>query len=529
MPSPNGLGQILAGVAGFQSSIDGRLIPVLGGAQWLTDALVVGQSLDASTILLIRASDGAIVQTLATHGASTIVAGGGRWASFLEPIGDGPSQLDGALGALSGGYLYAAGPDGTIAWKRVYQDPAGLTLSSPTATIELPSANPRDVQVLSSTEAVWSDAPGVYGAIGRAVPQPAVLTEHYRLVTTPDGVDWLIVQGQNGGLCVHPDGDPHGYVLVPVGQPAYNADVALVHGELFVTWAVINREIWGDVRSATVDRSNPRINLAAPDPVVFAFSHPVLVAPFKDPQGRTAAPAEIVVNQTGQTANRPYFVASDSLGGPFAGTRLGVYTEAPYPTADILANQDTRVLVCHDAPDAFPVATLAELRPWDLPLLELYLEVGETLQQSTVRWTQNLSDLLADWPGDVGVDLMFYCEGGAPPNELFTVAQVLDGLRLLSNLVNASPRVKLIACFEYERANGITGHPELADAFTSLLAAASAAGLAALTPIGEPTSAPLPSPAPVPGPDPVSPPEPVRPVVLTPYPAAHVYTSKGSL
>lgn len=506
---------------------------------WLDDATIIGQD-PATNLVSVRPIGGRWTRTDAGRGCNCIVAAQGRAFAHLTTFG----LFDALTGTLisrtmgiAGDYNAARGSpgqDGTIGLLLSYTAGTGLRLLAPDgSTIDVMTqvfADLRQIGILDRSRALWCEMgnPAIQTCGGLPVPQlvPGA-TLFYPQPMDVGGRLWL---GYHTGsqLVLHPFDSLQGYAF-PVGfYPRFRA---LDATRVAIVWAVDAADTPAAAGVQIVDvTSAPTVNLTpAPAPVVFSFSHPVLVAPYKDPAGQTTAPVEIVVNQTGQTANRPYFVASDSLGGPFVGPRLGVYTEALDPAAGILANPDTRVVVCHDAPDAFPVATLAELRPWDLPLLELYLEVGETLQQSTVRWTQNLSDLLADWPGDVGVDLMFYCEGGAPPNELFTVAQVLDGLRLLSNLVNASPRVKLIACFEYERANGITGHPELADAFTSLLAAASAAGLAALTPIGEPTSAPLPSPAPVPGPDPVSPPEPVRPVVLTPYPAAHVYTSKGSL
>jgi hypothetical protein len=103
---------------------------------------------------------------------------------------------------------------------------------------------------------------------------------------------------------------------------------------------------------------------------------------------------------------------------------------------------------------------------------------------------------------------MFYCQGGGPPNELWTVSQVLDALRPLSDIVNTSMRVKVLGPFAYKRDNGITAHPELMQAFTNIKAAAPPG--VQLIPIGDaPVQPPIP---------PVQPPKPT-----TPYPAASVY------
>jgi hypothetical protein len=100
--------------------------------------------------------------------------------------------------------------------------------------------------------------------------------------------------------------------------------------------------------------------------------------------------------------------------------------------------------------------------------------------------------------------------GGAPPDELFTVAQVCDGLAHLSDIVNLNPRVTLVMPFSYLRANGITGHLELRHAFDNLLAEQQRCGLGELLPVESPEP-PDPEP-PDPGPDPEPPePEPVPP------------------
>lgn len=235
-----------------------------------------------------------------------------------------------------------------------------------------------------------------------------------------------------------------------------------------------------------------------PDPIpTFAFTHRVIVAPFKDPDGSSGATHEISVDKTGMTMPRPHFAAGDSLDGT-KGERLGLYSESSSDPGDDLVHASklkTRLLLLKDGPGAWGIP--GGLRHWDIPARELFLVAGETLAATVTRWENEVRTALVQWPGDLCVAPMFYCQGGAPPNELWPVGDVLRGLAHVSHIVNLSPRIKLLAPFAYDRANGIRAHAELQQALANLIAAAKAAGLAALTPIP-------PDPVPVP-PDPIPP------------------------
>lgn len=222
----------------------------------------------------------------------------------------------------------------------------------------------------------------------------------------------------------------------------------------------------------------------------FAFTHPATVAIFKDPNGDTPAPLEVVVNSTGQRAHRDYFAAGDSLPGT-AGL-VGIYSQAADIPSDLaLATAHaTRLAVCYDGPGSFVIPS--NLRAYDQLWLELYPVVGEPIDASRARWHTNLIDLLARWPGDIGVVPAFYCQGGAPSDETWPVEYILDCLASLSGLVNISPRVKTIAPFAYERANGITAHKELQETLLNLLDAATQAGLASFLPVSHPNPDPQP-------------------------------------
>lgn len=185
-------------------------------------------------------------------------------------------------------------------------------------------------------------------------------------------------------------------------------------------------------------------------PVAFRFTHPVLVRPFK----------------------------AEGSGVPDLFT-LGTYTEAealpnPLPPGRLLVGHDS--LLDWDLP-------ADRLRPFDVPLIEYYRDPLESLAASVARWTRQTDQLLARWPGACGVIPMFYTQFR------WTTAQILGGLAALSGLVNRSPRIKVIAPFAYNRANGIISDPVLQQAFRDLVAAADLAGAASLpsdTPIDPP-------------------------------------------
>ena len=187
-------------------------------------------------------------------------------------------------------------------------------------------------------------------------------------------------------------------------------------------------------------RANMRADVSGPMTIA-PFNHPVLILPFKDPTGASGV-AGIEANE------------------------IGRYTEEADPATAVFFAGNRRVLAAHDSPAPWTIPLV--LRPWDIPLVELYRLKTETLEQSVARWRGLVESMLLQWPWDCGVIPQFYCQGGAPPNELWTVPEVLDGLNYLSPLVNLSPRIKIVAPFAWERLNGITAHPELRAAFESL-------------------------------------------------------------
>ncbi len=215
-----------------------------------------------------------------------------------------------------------------------------------------------------------------------------------------------------------------------------------------------------------------------PGPVNFSFSHPVILAPFK----------------------------AAGSGCPDLFT-LGNYTEV----LPIVIPKGERVIVGFDGRGPWNVQDGCPA--WTLRLRELYRYPDETLAESALRWLAEALALLKDWPGDCGVIPMMYDQFNPATGHKWSVAEMLDGLRYLSEIVNLSPRMKVIAPFAYDRANGIVAYPELQATLHAMKAAADTAGAATLLPIEPLPPVPPAPPAPVPAPHPHPAPVPV-PAVL---------------
>lgn len=161
--------------------------------------------------------------------------------------------------------------------------------------------------------------------------------------------------------------------------------------------------------------------------------------------------------------------------GSFDIFTLGLYSEAEDPTQDlILASQaGKRLVLAHDGPTLWTPP--AQLRSWDIPLIEFYRLPEETMLQSAARWSRQVEWLVQHWQGDWGVIPMFYTQNR------WTIDQVLEGLNYLVPLVNSSSRCKVVAPFAYNRLNGIVSDDRLMSAFRSLQVASP----------GEPTFIPI--------------------------------------
>lgn len=443
-------------------------------SQWLNNHTEIGHN-----------GDVLVIGGLPTRvpGGNELSAGGGKWAAFRTD----PVRVYTSWGqTIPGAGCPTLNPDGEFAYVDDYQ-----------ADLKYLIWNGNRIAVGAITDVRASRQAVVWTSHGRTWGMPTVTGRSVEIQAAPDEFRPIPIDTPRGpwvlstthtGFVLRPFGETQGYRFDNDAQ-AFYPDATYVLGSIV---AVFTNDA-GVQSQQPFDLTAPRVDLTAPavQPFVMApFTHPVLIVPFKDPHGESGAPSEIVVNQTGQHTDRPFFVAEDSLEGPFKGQLLGIYTEALDPSAVIRRHGYTRILIGHDSNTDW-VLPIQHMRPYDIPALELYPDTKETITQTVARWHRQALAMLQDWAGDCAVVPAFYCGGGAPPNELWPVARVLELLTYLPAIVNRSPRIKIVAPFAWQRANGITGHPELADAFRALLKATP--GVPELTPI-RPTKPPKPDP-----------------------------------
>jgi hypothetical protein len=436
-------------------------------------------------------------QSLDARECHFLAAAAGRWQAAIA----GQGHSFGSCGEFPGGTVSramtdgrgaASNADGTIALVDVYQgENNGFRLGRPDGRIFPPfSTRPIadgteafSLYVIDQDRAIWPTA-FAWGTFG-IDPVPLWLkgSSGRACWCEMDGFVVLVHWMNSKGLVARRSDSRFGKVLSSADQE-FHYDAVPWRGGIRVAWARIDGEPPGSLEVVDWDCSSDLVELEPlPKVPTFFFTHPVIVAPFKDPAGSSGATHEICVNAAGMKVARPHFAAADSMNDRL-GPLLGIYSEASRDPTDDLKLADfleTRLMLCRDQPGHWALPT--GLRRWDIPMRELYLVQSETLEQSVERWKQEVSALLADWRGDVGVVAMFYCQGGIPPNELWLVAEVCAGLAHLSDIVNMSPRIKVVAAFSFLRANGIVGHVELRQAFDNLKAAGASAGVAQLLPV----------------------------------------------
>lgn len=460
---------------------------------------------------------------------SFFAAGGRRWqvgvagqGGYFGSCGDDP--IGNLARAMTDG-RGACSSDGTIALIDVYQGenngfrlgrPNGLTFPPKTdaAGNRVPSiadgTDPYHLTVIDQNRAIWPGGSS-WGTFG-ITPPPLWLRGSYRACWCEvNGVAYLVHWLNGSGLVARRADSKMGAILASA-ENVYHYDAIPWQGGIRAAWVTVDGEPPGSLKIVDWDCVSNLVELSPevklPD---FEFSHPVMVAVFKDPMNQSAAPVEILVNQNAQHGNRPVFVVEDTLLSTWNGPLLGVYTEskgeALSKAIKAAATLKTRLLVCHDSKDEW--ARPPGIRAWDICGIEMYRYADEDINTAANRWRRDTDNMFRAWPGDCCVIPMYYCMGGAPPNEVWTEAEVVQTHHYLNEIVNRSPRIKVIAPFSYLRANGILPHPPLMESYHRLLAAGARAGLATLLP--------------VPGAPPIDPIDPIDPVPTTPYPAARPY------
>jgi hypothetical protein len=211
-------------------------------------------------------------------------------------------------------------------------------------------------------------------------------------------------------------------------------------------------------------------------PALPALTHKVSIAVYKDLLGISGTDSEVLVNFQAQANVRPCWSAEECL--PFKkGPLYGLYTEAKsgedgmfvLPRAKAL---QTRILWVWD--DEGEPQLSSKLRDYDVPAIECYLpnaKGSETLEQSIARWEHNLDYTLRHWSFDLALVLMYYTKGGIGSAELYSVQDVVNAIGAAVPLLDRSPRLKLALTFEFDRADGISAHPDIREMLRRLVIA----------------------------------------------------------
>lgn len=429
--------------------------------------------------------------------ANLIYAGGGHVAAWLGSSG-ADRGLYSTIGLrLPDAGLLAVGPAGELGYKPLYQS------NGPSVVREvngeewtLTPGHAAALQLLGARRAVWMEG---FAVVVAGLPRPSYVTDGgiwKAQAAFVAGEWWICYYSGAKGIVLHPfASSARAFPILPVGD-GWHAIAAVGPNTIRIAISRTEGEGAGDIWGYDVDvttgaaaplpfwpggapRVFPFVPMAEINPAplprpTFTFTHPISVYPFK----------------------------AEGSGRPDLFT-LGTYTENPTPPAPLPPG---RLLLAHDGEHDWTIPA-GDLRSFDLVLWELYRVKGETLEQSIARWDRQARANLAQWPQDCGVIPMFYTQGGAPggnPPPLWTVGEVLEGLEALDAIANLSPRIKVIAPFAYDRANGIRAYPELRQAFDDCVAAAARAGEATLNPVpgAKPiavtiTAAPLEGPAPL--------------------------------
>ena len=500
MPFENIHGDVTHGVGGGFASINNTAFAIGGVGGWIDDDTVgfvsgrpedIINGRDWQAMRFHRPTEKFTSLSSPASGANHMFCGGGHaawwWGTtdnrrgLYSTTGFRKQELDGSVPARDAGLL-GMGPDGAIGYKPLYHS------NGPTRMRELDgrdwlltNGHAESLCLLGNGRAIWLEGFTLHSVGFDTPPLYSADSGIWGVQAVQIGARWWIsyYSGMHG-IVLHPFDSFQGFSILPKGdgwktirvidtntiRVATSRGAGEQPGEIWVRdYDVVQNTVidpW-TVRSKWLPVGRVDIRTINVIPSEFApFNHSVLIIPFKDPIGVSGVKS-------------------------IEAEEIGIYSETVDPTTIIAAAalRKTRVLLGHDSPAPW---LIPKLRPWDIPLVELYRLKTETLSESVSRWRGLIQSMITQWPGDCGVIPMFYCQGGAPPDELWTVQEVLDGLAYLSELVNLSPRIKIVAPFAWERLNGITAHPELRTAFESLKRATP--GRPTLTSVGEPMTQP---------------------------------------
>jgi len=395
----------------------------------------------------------------------------GRWQAA---IAGAPGSSFGSCGEFPGGTVGramtdgrgAASADGSIVLVDLYQGGGqGFRISRPDGVI-VPTFNPPadrqpaiaagsdpyHLELVDAARALWP-SDGAWGVHGITPPPlwiPGSLRACYVEIA---GVAYLVHWLEGVGTVARRADSDQGKVLSRAGMEFHYDAIAWNDG-IRIAWARFDGEPPGSLEIVEWDLVSGLEDLTPAPPLVFPswrFSHPVSVYPYK----------------------------AAGSGRPDLFT-LGTYTEKPDLPSPMPAG---RLLLAHDGESDWTIPAAA-LRSYDAVGWELYRIKGETLEQTRARWIRQSRANLAQWPRDCFVVPMFYNQFNPETGAwLWTDAEVLEALEYVDQVVNLDPRIKFMAPFSFDRANGIKPNPNLRRAFDDCVAAAALAGEATLTPI----------------------------------------------
>ncbi len=352
-----------------------------------------------------------------------------------------------------------------------------------------------DFFALDADRVLWTDGARQIQTYGLPVPAQFE-SANFPSCFEALGQLWLVYARGTGGLVIRPWNDAtHGFIVVPEGQNAFGPCV--ITGDdpkhVIALWGTNAAET--EIRALTVDLTAPLQPIpVGPPPIVYPviapFTHAVSIAPFKDLDGTSGSDSEVVIDGASQAPGdrRLCWVGFDLDGGHTAilkawtaGRLYGIAAEgfgprgydAARPLADRLF---TRVAWWSDGIQV--VAPPVGLNSWDQVWHEWYWyrEQGETFSQAQVRWSRAFDLGLASRCHDLGGIPQYFTRG------IFTDQETVNIIGAsLSVFGNLTPRLTVIAPFEYDRINGITGNPAVHQMYDRLLAA-SVLGVPVFTP-----------------------------------------------
>lgn len=455
----NRRGDLAAGKGGEILSIN--RVPIAHGEAssspwWTEDTLIANAVVDSVWGLWAfdRATNWA-GRLIDFRGASNVGAGGGNWAATLESH---PFQT---YGSFNGGplpefaqscHVLCGGEDGTLILASsdyleiLVLPPNGIAWGvdvGPHVFLSETRWIPNGFLFVRDPRELWVCRAGQMSRVSTVEPpyQPSLVTGDWYLYhnsrtilqnTAAQGFTWNAGYAPDGYL--RPDG------LV---QIAYAEDEAESPDRIVLPPPVA----LSDAQPIT-----PPIVY----PVIPPFLTPVSIAVFKDPEGTSGSDSEVVIDGAHQAPgdHRPYWATLDSAPAAPVDRLYGLYTEDQTDWPALIARAErlhTRIAWLHDGPyfSGIPQA----LRPYDQVWLELYRLSTESLDGAIARWQSNLHGVILAWSGDLGIVPPYYTQNLWTDQEAVdTIAAALDIQRLLP------ARIKVIAPFEYSRANGITGN-----------------------------------------------------------------------